>query len=365
MMKKLLSINLSLALMISLFNLKTNALVPTNFEDLSCINLSNLGVGVDFISYNGTRNAVCGCKTCNVDAMLYGKIGGYIKSLKQLIFPISKIAKANNQDKVDSEVKKLTALNLAYIAPPLFALLKPINPYVKTAFFIVEAGGAIIGLLYKVSETQYETMFFENKAKLDNINAVLHQISEDIENGRFKNRNFLLVSTNYNPTSAGAVAQFAKKDGIGNDDKYNEEYFNKLNEEEIKPVLREIDRQVFPAYDNVEYNKEVRDILKTAKSVTLPTAVLSDAYLLLTGQGINIARFVRDYKPLIALLGTGFWGALYAFFSGEGTGNDTGKKLNDIAEKGVKTLKIIYDDDHNQVDFESLRQSDRGDSESL
>lgn len=86
---------------------------------------------------------------------------------------------------------------MAYIAPPIAALLKPLvrdtdfYTFYKIAFFIVEASGTIIGLLYKVSETQYKTMFFENKAKLDNVNAVLRQISKDIEKGRFKNKNFL------------------------------------------------------------------------------------------------------------------------------------------------------------------------------
>lgn len=300
MIKRLLATNLILALIISSFNLKTKALIPTDYEDPNCINLTSLGVGRDVITYNGTQKAICGCSTCTVDAMVYGKIEEYVKTFKRLLRPISEITQSNNQDKVNSEVKKFAAFNLAYIAPPIAALLKPLvrdtdfYTFYKIAFFIVEASGTIIGLLYKVSETQYKTMFFENKAKLDNVTTVLRQISKDIEKGRFKNKNFLLVSTNYNPISAGgAIAQFAKKDGIENDDEYNEKYFNKLNEEEIKPILEEIDRQVFPVYDNVEYNKEVRDVLKAAKSVTLPTAVLSDAYLFLTGQGINIAQFIE------------------------------------------------------------------------
>lgn len=78
--------------------------------------------------------------------------------------------------------------------------------------------------------------------------------------------------------------------------------------------MEEIDRQVFPVYDNVEYNKEVRDVLKAAKSVTLPTAVLSDAYLFLTGQGINIAQFIERHRLLIATLGTGFLGGFICIF---------------------------------------------------
>lgn len=363
MIKRLLATNLILALIINSFNLKTNALIPTDYEDPNCINLTSLGVGRDFITYNGSQKAICGCRTCTVDAMLYGKIEEYVKALKRLLRPLSEITQSNNQDKVNSEAKKLAAVNLAYIAPPIAVLLKPLvrdtdfYTFSKIAFFIVEASDIIIGILYKVSETQYKTMFFENKAKLDNVNAVFRQISKDIEKRRFKNKNFLLVSTNYNPTSAGAIAQFAKKDGIENDDEYNEEYFNRLNEE-IKPILEEIDRQVFPTYDNVEYNKEVRDVLKAANSITLPTSVLLDAYFFLTGQGGNIDQFIDQHKVLIATLGTGFWGALYAFFNGKGIGSETSEELKDIVEKGAKTLKIIYDEDKNpsRNNFIKLRQ---------
>lgn len=364
MVKKLISVNLVFALIVGMFNLRISAMAPTDYDDLNCINLSRLGVTKEFITYNGTQKAVCGCSTCNVDAMTYGKIETYIRSLKRLLFPISEIAKANNQDKVNNEVKKLAAYNLAYVAPSIAVVLKPLiadtsfYTFSKIAFFVIEASGAIIGILYKTSETKYKTMFFENKAKLDNIKEVLYQISKDIEKGRFKDKNFLLVSTDYNPTSACAIAQFAQKDGIKKDDEYNEEYFNKLNEEELKPILEEIDRQVFPVYDNVEYNAEVRDVLKKSASITLPTAVLADAYLYLTGQGIDIVQFVNRYHMLIAAIGSGFWGALYAFFNGKGTGEDTGKELNDVAEKGVKTIKIIYDDakDPSQNRFMKLRQ---------
>lgn len=68
MIKRLLATNLILALIISSFNLKTKALIPTDYEDPNCINLTSLGVGRDFITYNGTQKAICGCSTCTVDA---------------------------------------------------------------------------------------------------------------------------------------------------------------------------------------------------------------------------------------------------------------------------------------------------------
>lgn len=367
MIKKLISVNLVLTLIImEMFSLKTNAIAPTNYRNPECINLTGLGVEQDQITY-GLEGPICGCKTCTVNAMLYDRIENYVQDTKDQLWYINEIAEANNQDKVNMEVRKLSAFNLVYIAPAIAVLLQPLvrntdfYKYSKIAFFIVEGAGTIIGFIYKVKETKYKTVFFENKAKLNNVKSILRQISKSIENKRFKNRNFLLVSTNYNPVGACAVAQFAQKDGIEyNSSKYNEDYFNKLNEEEIKPALEEIENQVYSTYDNVEYNAEVRDVLKSSASITLPTAVLVDAYLFLTGQGIDIAQFAERHKLLITALGTGFWGALYSYFSGKGTGKDTGKELNDIVEKGVKTIKIIYDDDKDpsRNKFIKLRQHD-------
>lgn len=55
MIKRLLATNLILALIISSFNLKTKALIPTDYEDPNCINLTSLGVGRDFITYYPSR----------------------------------------------------------------------------------------------------------------------------------------------------------------------------------------------------------------------------------------------------------------------------------------------------------------------
>lgn len=54
-------------------------------------------------------------------------------------------------------------------------------------------------------------------------------------------------------------------------------------------------------------------------------------------------------------------GGFICIFSGKGIGTDTGKELNDIAEKGAKTLKIIYDEDKNpsRNNFIKLRQENR------
>lgn len=129
----MLAINLILALIISSFNLKTKALIPTDYEDPNCINLSNLGVGVDFISYNGTQKAICGCRTCTVDAIVYGKIEEYVKTFKRLLRPISEITQSNNQDKVNSEVKKFAAFNLLILPHPLLLCL---NLWLEILIFI-------------------------------------------------------------------------------------------------------------------------------------------------------------------------------------------------------------------------------------
>ena len=93
-----------------------------------------------------------------------------------------------------------------------------------------------------------EENYLENKVKLKNIKYILEDISKAIEYKRYKNKNFVLASSSYDPNEPMAVAQFAKKDGLTYKDDYDDTYFNKINDR-VKIVLDKVEN----------YNKLLKD----------------------------------------------------------------------------------------------------------
>ena len=93
-----------------------------------------------------------------------------------------------------------------------------------------------------------EENYLENKVKLKNIKYILEDISKAIEYKRYKNKNFVLASSSYDPNEPMAVAQFAKEDGLTYKDDYDDTYFNKINDR-VKIVLDKVEN----------YNKLLKD----------------------------------------------------------------------------------------------------------
>ena len=279
MIKKLLSMILSSVFAINIYYV--NAWAPTDFNDPKCIDLNGLGQKIDYISKG---NPVCNCKTCTVDAMTYDRIENYVSKLNSQLNSIDRFSPINKQKAINYETGKYAAVNLIFVTESLASVLHPLvrsagaNPYIKATYFLIMSAGVVIGILCQTSQTKYETIFFENKAKLNNIKQILKQLSTDINAAKFKNRNFLLVSTNYDPNLPDAISQFGKINGIAyNESLYGEEYFNKINEEKVKPLLDIIEKGHFCTYEKASYDTELRDFLKKATNVTLPIAILSDA----------------------------------------------------------------------------------------
>ena len=87
--------------------------------------------------------------------------------------------------------------------------------------------------------------YLQNKIKQENIYSTLKHISAAIEEQRYIGKNFILVSKNNNPNEQDSFAQFAKADGITFDEKMCDAfYFNKINEEKIKPLLTKVENNL-------------------------------------------------------------------------------------------------------------------------
>ncbi len=173
-MKKLISIALSIAMVMSVCSASIYAFAPTDFHNPKCIDVRKLGVDTDYIT---RKNKVCGCKTCSVDAVMYNKLDDYLTDLENLFESILK-----------------------------------------------------------------EKNYIENAVKRMNIEDILTSISNDIKVENYKNRNFLLVSTNYDPNSPSSTASFSKKDDITYINNYDEAYFKEINDR-IKNILGKVEKR--------------------------------------------------------------------------------------------------------------------------
>lgn len=199
-MKKLLSL-VSILSFIIVFGVTTQAWAPTDFENVNCIDLRELGKTKDLIMLGQDGEKVCGCKKCTVDAVLYNRLGDYIDELKRRFRMILKEP-------------------------------KPERP--KATIFMDK--------IFKFGSTRELKKALEHFVKIKNIENILQGIL-DYENKEFINvpyRNFLLVSTNCNPDNPATIVQLAKKNNITYNFDYDENYFQNIKEKKILPFLREV-----------------------------------------------------------------------------------------------------------------------------
>lgn len=211
-MRRLLSIILILFFIFVSFNATTCAWAPTDFEDVKCIDLRELGKTKDLIMLGQDGEKVCGSEKCTVDAVLYNRLRDYIDELKGRFATLLK--------------------------EPKFK--KP-----KTSF---------MDKIFKFGSTQERRNAIEHLVKLQNIESTLEGIL-NYRNNKFLNttyRNFLLVSTNYDPNGPDTIAQLARKDNITYKFDYDENYFQNIKEEKIVPLLSKVSAELNVRKDNLK-----------------------------------------------------------------------------------------------------------------
>lgn len=207
-MKRLLSIISILFVIFVSFDVQIYAWAPTDFEDVKCINLRELGKTKDLIMLGQDGENVCGCKKCTVDAVLYNRLGDYIDELKRRFDVLLKEPETSFMDKI----------------------------------------------LIKLGSTRKMRRDIEHLVKLQNIESTLEGIL-NYKNGKFLNttyRNFLLVSTNYDPNGPTNIAQLARKDNITYNFAYDENYFQNIKEEKILPLLSKVRAELDAKKDNLK-----------------------------------------------------------------------------------------------------------------
>lgn len=277
MIKKILSIGLSLAIAISVCNLPASAWVPTDFDDPKCIDIRKLGNGNKYIA---KPEKVCRCKKCSIDAFTYSYLEQYVRDQRDYIENLDNDIKIFTQNSIDYEAKKHGGFNLVFISSNLYGPLKKfIGSKAPIAVAVIMMGSTIYGLYCWYRQHEAEIIAFENKIKQQNILSALKNLANEIEDKSYKDGNFILVSKNSSPRDQGSVAQFARKDGLTyNEEKYNDEYFNNINDNMIKPLIKKIEDKAFQSYEAEEYETTLRDILKNAYSVTIPASVFTELY---------------------------------------------------------------------------------------
>lgn len=96
--------------------------------------------------------------------------------------------------------------------------------------------------IFKFGSTQERRNAIECFVKLQNIESTLEGIL-NYRNDKFlntTNRNFLLVSTNYDPNNPDTIVQLARRDNITYKIDYDENYFQNIKEEKVLPLLSKV-----------------------------------------------------------------------------------------------------------------------------
>ncbi len=295
-MKKLISITLSIAIAISVCSASIYAFAPTDFHNPKCIDLSKLCTHNEGCTqlYSKEDN-VCGCKKCSVVASTYDKIKEYIvKLLKELNF-LDRMVYMHMQKSIDYETYKYGMINAVFATDGVGALFhKSTSLLGSVSCYAIEALEAVIGFIFHNKQGYYEELSIESEVKLANSKDVLESISDEINRKAYKNNNFLLVSTNYDPNSPSSTAFFAKKDNIFYNSSYiNDDYFNDLNENTIKPILARIKNGEFSKHENHQYETIFRDLMEKALRITVPFAIFAetvDLFKLNTSDALQKAK---------------------------------------------------------------------------
>lgn len=195
-MNKLLSLTLTLSFIVLLPSISVCALAPTNYDNVECINLMELGKTKDLVMLGQCNEKVCGCKKCTVDAVMYNRLGDYIDELTRRFNELLKEPEVSSLDNI----------------------------------------------LSKFGSTKKRRKIIEKCVKLQNIESILKGILS-YENNSFTNvthRNFLLASTNYDPNDPTTIIQLAKMNNITYKVAYDENYFDSVKKEKILPFLTRV-----------------------------------------------------------------------------------------------------------------------------
>lgn len=332
-MKRPIALFLSLLVTISSNSITSAYILPTDIDD-KCTNVYKLKSDDLIHLPTNTSKTVCGCKTCTVDALTYEKLEDYLNELTNLshLQNSNKKIIIDTQKRIDNNAAAYTAGNVALIGsaaattfgklyPNLLALAQ--NGAVSTASLvgltacgIVVVGGVVVGLYYANQANKQATIVLISRTKINNIKQVLKSLSKQIERKGFKNNNFLFVTTNYDPVDASTYVNFKNKTDITYDDKeYNENFFNNLNKNIIKPALKDFDN-VFTYEDESNYDYSKLENAKDLFKISLPINVVLHVFsaleagnpqlaekILLKIKGMDkaivgalIAEFFRDAK---------------------------------------------------------------------
>lgn len=286
------------------------AWTPTDFNDPKCIDLSNLRTqGKGFLLRVSKGKNVCGCKTCMIDAVTYTLLEDYISDLQKQLSVINQVIPVNKQRAINWETGKYGALNLILLTDSIAALLHPIirgetaNPIVKATYWAIMAGGVLVGFICQYKQNHYEALILENEARINNIETILESITKAIDRKDYKNANFLLVSANNDLNNPSATAFFSEKENISysNSTYTSDEYFNKINEKKIKPLLIRIKDGEFHTYKKHKYETIYRDYLKKGLCVTIPFDVFAETFNAFRVYNPETLQKIKSYLTKIKL----------------------------------------------------------------
>ena len=341
-MKKLLSIALCVVITMSVCNISILAFVPTDYDDPNCIDIRDLGTRKKFM----TANNICRCKTCRFDALTYSYLEEYVKKL-QIEAKLSDRANyIHKQKAITWESGKYGAINVVLLTDTVAAYFhsairgEAAYPVAKVIYYAIMVSGSLAAIVCQYKQTSYELIILENNIKLKNIESILRDISREIEYKSYKNMNFILASSNYDINGPMAVAQFAKKDDVVYEDTniFNDEYFKKINEETIKPILNEIENGEFSTYEKREYETKIRDYMKAGVDITLPAALFAEAF-----NGIKLSNPEKIQKVKDYLKDKIDEKKVNSFFKEVAKLVENGFSLQNLLSLGAKTVTILTD----------------------
>ncbi len=321
MSKNLIAIALSTAMILHNVNTVVNAFVPTNYKDSKCIDVRDLGEDLKRIT---KEKSVCGCKTCSSDAMLYGEIPGYIDDLKKSLISTDEDMGIYTQRKINWGTGKYTGFSIVLATDAIAAKFNnQVREYTAPTFkksygiiyFVVTSVGALVGVVCSLGENSCEIRLNKNMIETSNTESILQKLSTAIELKQYKNKNFLLVSTNTLPREQGVNVNFGKKDGMEVSSAFDlsEKDFEDLNENKIKPLLTAIENGEYRQYEKRQYGTKFRDVMKGICWVSLAADTIAETHLLLNkgykkqaygvlAAGLSLAGYKLNEEKINAIL---------------------------------------------------------------
>lgn len=152
-------------------------------------------------------------------------------------------------------------------------------------------------------ESQFESLskaenYIGNEVKRRNIENILTSISDEIKREGYKNKNFLLASTNYDPNSPTSTAFFAKKDNIKYRNNYNETYFKEINDR-AKNILSKVEKRnklLEDSPNKFNYAEQLKYDITTLAISLISGAVIVFAMMSIPSMNNKLSEFFEN-KP--------------------------------------------------------------------